>query len=134
MSEEARQSSGNPETEQFWVAAGEGKFLMRYCTSCGKTHWYPRAICPFCFGDTEWRAGSGLGTIYSFSAAGAAGAESIIAYVQLAEGPMMLTNVVDQAGAQTEIGQQVQVVFREAKGRPLPVVIALKNKATQPGQ
>jgi uncharacterized OB-fold protein len=133
MSEEARQSPGNPENEQFWVAAGEGKFLMRYCTLCGKTHWYPRAICPFCFGDTEWRAGSGLGTIYSFSAAGAPDAEAIIAYVQLTEGPMMLTNVVEQASAQTAIGQQVRVVFREVKGRTLPVVVAVRDEARHSG-
>ena len=51
------------ETKAFWDAAREGGFLIPICTACGKTHWYPRAICPFCASDkVEWREASGKGT------------------------------------------------------------------------
>ncbi len=38
----------NPETEPFWAAAREGRFLIKGCTNCGRNHWYPRAVCPHC--------------------------------------------------------------------------------------
>ena len=50
-------------TEHFWTQAKEGLLCTRRCTSCGEVHWYPRALCPFCMGDTEWCSLSGLGTI-----------------------------------------------------------------------
>ena len=34
------------ETEAYWVGANDGKLLMKRCTDCNKTHFYPRAICP----------------------------------------------------------------------------------------
>ena len=47
----------SPESEPFYAAAKEGKFMIRRCNDCKKPHWYPRALCPFCFGETEWEAG-----------------------------------------------------------------------------
>jgi hypothetical protein len=49
----------NPETKPFFAAAQEGKFMVRRCTACKKVHWYPRALCPFCFGECAWEEGSG---------------------------------------------------------------------------
>ena len=52
-----------PDNTAFWQAAREGRLLVRQCKSCGKPHWYPRTLCPFCMGDTEWKTASGQGTI-----------------------------------------------------------------------
>jgi Rubredoxin-like zinc ribbon domain (DUF35_N) len=41
----------NPETAAFWDAARQGKFMIKRCTACGEAHYFPRAICPFCFSD-----------------------------------------------------------------------------------
>ena len=107
----------NPETEPFWAAAREGKFLVRRCTACGRTHWYPRAVCPFCFSDrTEWREGSGRGTIYSFSVMKRAPEPYAVAYVTLEEGPTMMTNIVDCDFDRLAIGQAVRVTFRPTQG------------------
>jgi uncharacterized protein len=114
----------NPETEPFWAAAREGKFLVRTCTACNKTHWYPRAVCPFCFSDrTEWREGSGRGIIYSLSVMKRAPEPYAIAYVTLEEGPTMMTNIVDCDLDSLTIGQKVQVTFRPTAGDgpPYPV-------------
>ena len=52
------------EGRSFWAAAAEGRLMLKGCEGCGRLHWYPRAICPFCFADaTLWRAASGKGTI-----------------------------------------------------------------------
>ena len=107
----------NPETEPFWAAAREGRFLVRACTACGRTHWYPRAVCPFCFSDrTEWREGSGRGTIYSLSVMKRAPEPYAVAYVTLEEGPTMMTNIVEADLDSLAIGQEVRVTFRPTQG------------------
>ncbi|TDH61049.1 Zn-ribbon domain-containing OB-fold protein [Dankookia rubra] len=113
----------NPETEPFWAAAREGRFLIRACTDCGKAHWYPRAICPHCFSDkTEWKEGSGRGTIYSVSVMKRAPEVYAVAYVTLEEGPTMMTNIVDCDFDTVAIGQKVTVTWRPTKddGPPYP--------------
>jgi uncharacterized OB-fold protein len=106
-----------PETQVFWDAAAEGEFLLRWCSSCGRTHWYPRAVCPHCSADaTIWRKASGRGIIYSFSIMRRAPVPYAIAYVTLEEGPTMMTNIVDCGFDAIHIGQQVGVTFQIADG------------------
>ena len=109
----------NPETKPFWDAAREGRFLVPFCAACGKAHWYPRAICPFCAGDkVEWREASGKGTIYTFSVMRRVKEPYAIAHVTLAEGPTMLTNIVNCDFDKLSIGQPVAIVFQETEGGP----------------
>jgi len=109
----------NPETKLFWDAAREGRFLVPFCSACSKAHWYPRAICPFCTSDkVEWRQASGKGTIYTFSVMQRVKEPYAIAHVTLAEGPTMLTNIVDCDFDKLRIGQAVAVIFQETEGGP----------------
>ena len=41
----------SPETRPFWDAATAGRLLIGTCKACGKPHYYPRALCPFCGSD-----------------------------------------------------------------------------------
>jgi uncharacterized protein len=108
-----------PETEAFWRAAADGKLMLRRCTRCERTHWYPRAICPFCFGDaSDWMQASGRGVIYSYSVMRRATNPYAIGYVTLAEGPTMLTNFVDCDFGSLAIGQTVRLVFVATQGGP----------------
>lgn len=111
-----------PETMAYWEAAARGKLLLKYCTACGEFHFYPRALCPFCFSDkTEWREATGTGTIYSFSVTRRAETPYAIAYVTLAEGPTMMTNVVDGDLDRIRIGQTVRLVFKPGEnGQAIP--------------
>jgi hypothetical protein len=109
----------NPETEAFWKAAEAGKLMVGKCTACGKVHYYPRAICPFCFGDkTELQRASGTGTIYTYSVMRRAPVPYAIAYVTLSEGPTMMTNIVDCDLDKIRIGQNVGLVFKPSDGGP----------------
>jgi uncharacterized protein len=111
------------ESEPFWNAARQDRFVVPTCAACGKAHWYPRVVCPFCGAEKiEWRAASGQGTIYSFSVMRRAKEPYAIAYVTLAEGPTMLTNIVDCDFDTLRIGQSVRVAFGEtADGTPVPL-------------
>ena len=107
----------NVEGAPFYEAAGKGRFVLRWCLDCQRTHWYPRALCPFCMGDTEWCSLSGLGTIYSVSVTRRAGPIAYaIAYVALDEGITLLTNIVDCDFDDLKIGQRVEVTFKPAEG------------------
>ena len=109
----------NLETQKFWDAAAEGKLLIKKCTACGEVHFYPRAACPFCFSDkTEWQEASGDGTIYTYSVMRRTPVPYAIAYVTLAEGPTMMTNIVDCDLDGIKIGQKVKVVFKPTDGGP----------------
>lgn len=113
----------HPETQPFWSALEEGRFTIKVCRACGRAHWYPRAICPFCASaDTEWRNAAGRGTIYSYSVMRRAQPPFAIAYVTLEEGPTMMTNIVDSDLDAIRIGQAVEVVIsKQPDGDTLPM-------------
>jgi uncharacterized OB-fold protein len=109
----------NPETKAFWDAASQGTLLLKKCRACGELHYYPRALCPFCGSDaTEWQAAAGTGTIYSYSVMRRAEVPYAIAYVTLAEGVTMMTNLVDCDFDALRIGQRVRLVFSPTEGGP----------------
>jgi uncharacterized OB-fold protein len=113
---------GNPETQAFWDAAKQGKFMIKCCTACGEAHYFPRSICPFCFSDkTVWEESSGEGEICTFSLMRkSATGPYAIGYVKLEEGPAVQTNFVDCDLGALKIGQKVKVVFKATDGAPLP--------------
>jgi uncharacterized OB-fold protein len=109
----------NPETKPFWDAAAQGRLLVKKCVTCGQMHFYPRAICPFCFSDkTEWVTASGRGTVYSYSVMRRVPIPYALAYVTLEEGVSMMTNIVDCDLDAIRIGQPVTVAFKPSEGGP----------------
>ena len=112
----------NPETKPFFDGTAAGKLMVRRCTSCKKVHWYPRELCPFCFGECTWEQASGKAKIYSLSVMERANPPYCIAYVELAEGPKMMTNIVDIDLKDVKIGMDVKLKFiqTEGDGPPMP--------------
>ncbi len=111
-----------PETAPFWQGCKQHELRIQYCTSCNQYFFYPRIFCPRCLSDAvEWRTVSGKGTLltYVLSARPAPGFENelpyAIAIVQLAEGPHMMTNIVNTEIAPQKLpaGMPVEVVFED---------------------
>jgi uncharacterized protein len=115
------------DTQRFWDAANEGEFLLRHCNDCGKPHYYPRAICPLCgSANTDWKPGAGTGTIFSCSVLRRTDAPYCLAYVELDEGPVILSNIVDTDLDAVRIGQRVRVVFKDSiDGQKVPMFTPL---------
>ena len=111
-----------PETQAFWDAAAKGKLLIKGCKDCGKKHYYPRALCPYCLSaKTEWIESKGTGTVYTYSVMRRAPVPYALAYVALDEGVTMLTNLVGLDLDKIKIGQKVKVVFKPTVGgAPVP--------------
>jgi uncharacterized OB-fold protein len=119
-----------PYNQRLWEAAAEGHLEIQRCVSCGE-HIYPsRIACPHCSGNLEWDAVSGTGMVYSYTVLhhpdppGAVAEDDLPilgAIVELDEGPLFATTLVDCAAEDVEIGTQVQAAFEEAPdGRTLP--------------
>ena len=105
----------------FWSATGEHRLLLPQCESCDGFIWYPRPYCPACGRiGVRWVEASGRGRIYSFtitrSSSGAwkGVVPYVLAYVELDEGPRVLTNIVDCPVDEVRVGQRVRVVFEDA--------------------
>jgi len=109
----------NLETQAFWDACAQGKLMIGKCNACGAVYYYPRALCPVCFSDkTGLQQASGNGTIYTYSVMRRAPIPYAIAYVTLAEGPSIMTNIVDCDLDKIKIGQAVKLVFKPSDGGP----------------
>jgi uncharacterized OB-fold protein len=106
------------ESAPFWRALAAGEFRLCRCAACGRVLWPARSFCSACgAADPEWFTASGRGTVYTYTIARKAQGEwrdvtpYVIAYVELAEGPRILTNVVGCEPAEVRIGLPVRVVF-----------------------
>ena len=109
------------ETRGYWEACARHELYVQRCRNCGTKRFYARAVCPKCLSsDTEWLRASGRGTVYSFTVTHQNQAPGfreelpyVLAYVELAEGPRMMTNIVGCAPDAVRIGMPVEVVFED---------------------
>lgn len=103
----------------FWEAAHQGELRLPRCRSCGHHRTTFESTCPECLGqEFDWALLSGQGVIWSFcffhkvyfSGFGPE-APYNVALVRLAEGPLLVTNIVDAPAGALAIGTPVQAVF-----------------------
>jgi hypothetical protein len=94
-----------------------GVFALPRCERCGRAHYPPRVLCPYC-GSTSltWQQSVGHGTVYSTSTISPRNAEPYaVVLVDLDEGPRLMSNVVEMPAADVRIGMRVRarIVQRE---------------------
>lgn len=120
---EIRPPNRLPDSLAYWTACAEGKLLVKRCQQCGQAHWYPRVLCPYCLGDSDWEDAGVEGVVYTYSVTRRAGPHPYcIAYVDLPQGVRMMTNIVDCDLEQVRIGSRVRLVFKAATdGTSIPM-------------
>jgi uncharacterized OB-fold protein len=109
------------ENRWFFEACARRELVLQRCGACGALRYYPRALCPKCLSsEAEYRRMSGRGRVYTFTVTHqnqAAGFRDelpyVMAYVQLDEGPRILTNIVHTDPQTVKIGMPVEVVFED---------------------
>ena len=119
-----------PDTAPYWEAAARGELLLPRCDSCTRPHFYPRPVCPLC-GNTDltWTAMSGHATLHSYvlSHRRAPGFTTpiVIAVVELAEGPRLMSNVVgvDPDPEKLELDMALRVAFERRDTVTVPVFV-----------
>lgn len=109
------------ESRPWWEAVKRHELYIQKCRDCGELRYHPRALCPQCLSsNTQWLRCSGKGKVYTFTVTyqnQAAGFRDslpyVMAYVELAEGVKMLTNLVDYKLEEVKIGMPVEVVYED---------------------
>ncbi|MGW7524914.1 Zn-ribbon domain-containing OB-fold protein [Streptomyces sp. NPDC054783] len=112
-------------TRPYWEAAARGRLLVRRCGACGRAHHYPREFCPHCWSEeVTWEEASGRAVLYTWSTVHrndlppfGERTPYVAAVVDLAEGPRMMTRVVECAGDDLRAGLRLRVTF--AEGMPV---------------
>ena len=107
------------DSERFWRSARERALELQKCDRCGEFLYYPTPICQFCSHDEfTWTPIAGTGTIYSYSvlerAKGNPFEDSVpiaIVLVRLAEGPVMMSNLVEYEPADLRIDREVTITY-----------------------
>lgn len=114
------------EAKPFWDAAAQQKLMIQRCKDCNAWVWTPRPSCNECGSErVEWTPMSGKGEIYSFTVirqvVGRAASKSfepdipyVIAWVDLDEGPRLISNVVSCPVEAVKLGMKVTVQFEKA--------------------
>ncbi len=109
------------EDREFWAAARRHRFVLPRCRACGHVWFPPYASCPRCLAfDREWTQASGRGTVWGFTLMRQPYIPSFgselpynVVLVELEEGPMVYSNLVDTDHADVACGLTVEAVFED---------------------
>src|SRR5262249_17704967 len=110
---------------------GRGAPVRQRCKGCGTGQRRPRALCVTCLkSEIEHFVASGRGKVYTFTVTEQNqvppfrdAVPYVLAYVELDEGPRLLTNVVGCAPDEVRIGMPVRAEFRTSPSDDLAVPV-----------
>ena len=103
------------ESRGYWEGAARGELVLQRCRSCGTLQHKPRGVCATCLsGELEHIVASGRGHVHTFTVTHQNqvppfrdAVPYVLAYVELEEGPRLLTNVVGCDPAAVRLGLPV---------------------------
>jgi len=116
-------------THPFWKACARGALCFQECGECGH-RWLPASVvCPRCWSErATWVESAGHGTVFSFAVyhrpyhpAFEPLLPYVVAVIELAEGPRLISNVVGIAAGDVCVGMPVRLEFVNLDGTVLPV-------------
>lgn len=106
-------------SQPYWDGCREGVLRLQRCAECTRFQFYPRCICSHCHSARlEWHAVSGRGVLASYTVvqrgiSAAYPAPYVVALIDLAEGPRMMSSVIGAEPGQLRVGAAVEVSFVE---------------------
>jgi uncharacterized OB-fold protein len=111
----------SPDSQPFWDACQRHSLEMQKCSSCGQFWFPPGNRCSHCLSpEYSWKPLTGRGSVVTFTVMRRAYQSGFanelpytVAVVELAEGPRMISNVIDCDPDAVTVGMPVEVVFRD---------------------
>jgi hypothetical protein len=106
-------------SQPYWDGCREGVLRLQRCAGCSRFQFYPRCICSHCHSTRlDWQAVSGRGVLASYTVvqrgiSAAYPAPYVVALIDLAEGPRMMSSVIGAEPGQLRVGAAVEVSFVE---------------------
>ena len=103
----------------YWEAARRHELRLQRCADCGTVRFPPKLRCPACLSAAAtWELMSGRGRVWSwiemhqqYFAGFKDEVPYIVLWVELDEGPMIMTNLVDSDPARLRCDAAVEVTF-----------------------
>ena len=111
--------------QPMWDSIARQRMELQYCAQSGQYRYPPSPACPHCLSlDHEWRPVSGHGEILSWVVFHRRYFEDYpppynVVAVRLAEGPIIMTNLVGPTPAGSWIGAQVELCYEQHAGRTI---------------
>jgi uncharacterized OB-fold protein len=106
------------ENSRLWDSCTEHAMELQRCAACERFWYYPSPICPHCSSlEYSWQPIAGTGVVHSFTWVHrpAPGFEDLVPYayalVELAEGPIVATNIVNVDERELAIDLPVQIHY-----------------------
>jgi uncharacterized OB-fold protein len=112
------------DSRAYWEGSGRHELVLQRCKACGTVQHRPRALCVSCLSsEIEHFAASGKGSVHTYTVTHQNQAPAfrqalpyVLAYVELEEGPRILSNIVGCDPDSIAIGMPVQVEFVDVEG------------------
>lgn len=104
------------DSEAWWTAIQEGTLLVNVCGVCSRKSLYMRPFCPYCWSEAVSAVpASGHATLYTWTVIppNATRTSIVVAMVDLAEGPRLMTNIENCAPEALEAGLELILDFRQ---------------------
>lgn len=109
-----------PETQHYWDGTRQGELRLQRCDDCAKTYFPPRPFCPACASRrVSVIVASGKAQLFSYvihhRPVPGFTPPYAIAVVELAEGPRLMTNIVNcpQTPEALVLDMPLEVVFEK---------------------
>ena len=107
------------QTRAFWEGCGREELVLQRCQDCGIVQHRPRGLCVSCLSDDiEHFVATGEGRVYTFTITHQNGLPAfrehcpyVLAYIELDEGPRLMSHVVGCAPEKVSIGMRVRAEF-----------------------
>ncbi|MFT7244897.1 MAG: putative OB-fold protein [Candidatus Azotimanducaceae bacterium] len=117
------------DTKAFWAGTKDKEFRYQQCTNCDTVIFYPRRHCTGCTnGKLEWKVASGNATVYSYSVVRQSYhpffrnlVPYVVAWIDLDEGPRILSNVMNVAADDVQIGMKLKLEWEEHEELNIPL-------------
>jgi uncharacterized OB-fold protein len=123
------------DNREYWDFCKRHELRVQKCRECGHQRFPPSFLCPKCHStNADWVALSGKGEVYSYVVFRVPYHPSYVddipytvAFIKLAEGPRMESNLTGIAPEEVRVGMAVEVYFDDVsdnislpKFRPVP--------------
>jgi uncharacterized OB-fold protein len=114
--------------DAYWQALEAGRLAFQRCDACANAWLPPRTECPRCWSaQWRWEEASGAGHVVSWVVYHVAFDPRFkerlpynVAVVELAEGPRLVTNLIDLPPGENLIDRPVSLVIERDHDRSLP--------------
>ena len=118
----------SPDSQPFYDGAKRGELMIQRCSRCGVSRFVARTFCAECgSSESAWVRASGRATLISWAhvhqkyhPAFLAETPYPIATIELAEGPRLVSDLVQLGDTKLRAGLPLQVIFDDAGEWKIP--------------